>query len=163
MCSRVPAWPVGDNGWSGGHAPPLCPLSDLGGGSPGYNPVCPVVSASEVAAGEWPSLRTSGAAAGGPGWDGVGGDGREGGEGICSRREGSLPPLTSTGGQCSIKVPPDSSALHTYPDGGPWVQESGSASYIWNPWWADTRQGGLGDAESLGNQFCLFVFFFVLI
>lgn len=85
------------------------------------------------------------------------------GERGCSRWEESLTPLTSTGGRCSIKVPPDSSARHTYPDGGPWVQESGSASYIWNPWWAGTRQGGLGDAEPLENPFCLLVFFFVLI
>lgn len=35
------------------------------------------------------------------------------GWGGCSRREQWLPPLTSTGGQCDIKVPPDCSAPHS--------------------------------------------------
>lgn len=43
-------------GCSGGHAPSLCPLSDLGQASPGCSEFIPVVSASEVAAGGWTSL-----------------------------------------------------------------------------------------------------------
>lgn len=58
-----------------------------------------------------------------------------------SRWERWLPLLTSTGGQCNIKVPPDCSVPHTLKR--PFVQESGSASYIWNPWWAGARPGGL--------------------
>lgn len=60
ICCYIPARPVGDRGWSRGHAPLLCPPSDLGRGSPGHSPVQLALSASEVAAGEGPSLRTSG-------------------------------------------------------------------------------------------------------
>ena len=72
-----------------------------------------------------------------------------------------LLPLTSTGGQCNIKV--SSSLLGpAQPDRGPRIQESGSAGYVWKPWWAGASPGGLGAAEPLENQVCWFVFFLVL-
>ena len=94
-------------------------------------------------------------------WTGPGGkDGVWPGWGGCSWWEQQLPPLTSTGGQCNIKVPPDRSART--PCRGPWVQKSGSASYVWNCWWAGTRPGGLGMHSHLRINFvcCLFCFDF---
>ena len=114
------------------------------------------VSFSEVAAGGWPCPRGPGAAVDRARWEGWGGA-RMGG---CSWWEQQLPPLTSTGGQCNIKVPPDCSART--PCRGPWVQRSGSASYVWNCWWAGTRPGGLGMHSHLRISFvcCLFCFDF---
>lgn len=100
----VGSW--GTSGCSGGPGPSLRPLSDLGGASPGCGGFRPVVSASVVAAGGWPSSRGPRAAWGRArlGW------GRDWG---CSRWEQRLPPLTSTGGQCNIKVRPNGSVPHT--------------------------------------------------
>lgn len=111
----------GTSGWSQGQAPSLCPLSDLGGIS-----LVAVVSASEVAAGGWPSLGGPGAAldrARLGGWGGA--------------RRGDAP-----GGSCgclpwlpqgvSVALPFLLSALPAH------LAEAlglgcGSASYIWNP------------------------------
>lgn len=72
--------------------------------------------------------------------------------------------LTSTGGQCDITVSP--ATLPCKAARSPGVGESGSASYIWIPWWGGVRPGGLRDAEPLENPFgwfvlCLLPFFHV--
>lgn len=84
--------------------------------------------------------------------------------GACPRWEQWLPPLTSTGGQCNIKVPSAGLLCPTHPEGGPWAQESGSAGYIWNPWWTGARPGGLGGMQGhLRIKFvCLFSVWFCL-
>lgn len=72
------------------------------------------------------------------------------------RWEEWLPPLTSTGGQYSIKVCPDC-CRRAHPDGGPWVQESGSVSYIWNPGGQVPCQVGWGMQNHWRISFvCLF-------
>lgn len=145
-------------GCSGGHAPSLCPLSDPGQASPGCSEFLPVVSASEVAAGGWTSLRGPRAAverARLAGWGGAR-------MGACPRWEQWLPPLTSTGGQCNIKVPlPDCSVPHTLRE-ALGLRNLGQLVIFGTPGGQVLGQVGWGDAGPLENQVCLFVFCLVL-
>lgn len=115
--SRQEVVAVGPSGCSGGQGRSLRPLSDLGGASPGCGEFRAVVFASVVAAGAWP-LPTGPRAAWGRARLGWGRD-----WGCCEQR---LPPLTSTGGQYNIKVPPSGSAPHALGEAlgtGIWVSE----------------------------------------
>lgn len=133
-------------------------------GSLGYGPICPVVSASEAAAAERASVRASGLLS--EGLEGSPGRGLEAGvRGEGAREEGGWPPpLTSTGGQCSIKVPPAGSApppAHT-------LTEALRCRNLGQLVIFGTPGGQAGGPVGWGTQShwrikCLFVFFFVWI